>query len=220
MELEAVVRERFSCRRFLDKAVPRNTIEDILSLAQQTPSWCNCQPWQVLLLSGASAQRLSEKLYAHAAAGNPPRPDFPFPPRYEGIYRDRRKVCGVQLYQSLGIAREDRARAQEQSLENFRFFGAPHLALITTDAELGVYGAIDCGLYVANFMLAAKNAGVDSIAQAALASYPDLVRGTFDLPESRKMVCGIAFGYADASHPVHAYRTERAALGEVVSWLD
>jgi nitroreductase len=220
MELETAVRERFSCRRFLERPVPRSTIEGILSLAQQTPSWCNCQPWQVLLLSGASAQRLREKLYAHAAAGNPPRPDFPFPRRYEGIYRERRKVCGVQLYRSLEIGREDREAAQQQSLENFRFFGAPHLALITTEAELGVYGAIDCGLYVANFMLAAKSAGVDSIAQAALASYPDLLRGEFGLPESRKLVCGIALGYADASHPIHAYRTERAALGEVVSWLD
>ena len=220
MEFEAIVRERFSCRRFLDTAVPRETIEHILSLAQQTPSWCNCQPWQVLLLSGASAQRLSEKLYAHAAAGNLPRPDFAFPQRYEGTYRERRKVCGVQLYESLEIGREDREAAQRQSLENFRFFGAPHLALVTTEAELGVYGAIDCGLYVANFMLAAKNAGLDSIAQAALASYPDLVRAEFGLPESRKLVCGIAFGHADAAHPINTYRTERAALRDAVRWLD
>jgi nitroreductase len=168
------------------------------------------------VLSGQPLDRFRNKLYAHAASGAPPTPDFPFPRRYEGIYRERRKVCGVQLYHSLGIGREDKAAAQEQSLENFRMFGAPHLALITTEEDLGVYGAIDCGLYVSHFLLAAKSLGVDAIAQAALASYPQLVRGEFSLPESRQLVCGISFGYADGAHPIHGYRTDRASLTEVV----
>ena len=157
---------------------------------------------------------------AHAAGGHPPKPDFPFPLRYEGIYRERRKVCGVQLYQALGIGRENRGGAERQRLENFRFFDAPHVALITTEEELGVYGAVDCGLYVANFMLAAKNLGVDSIAQAALASYPDLIRSRFVVPANRKLICGISFGYADAEHPIHQYRTERAPIAEVATWFE
>jgi nitroreductase len=170
----------------------------------------------VLLLRGEALTRFRDEIFARAASGAKPEPDFAFPARYEGIYRERRKVCGVQLYQSLGIGREDRLAAQEQSLENFRLFGAPHLALITTEEDLGVYGAIDCGLYVAHFLLAAKNIGVDAIAQAALASYPGLVRRQFSLPATRKLVCGIAFGYADAGHPIHGYRTERAGLAEVI----
>lgn len=219
MDYEAVVSGRYSCRKFLDRPVPEPTIDRILALAQQTPSWCTCQPWQVMLLSGAALERFRDKLHAHAAGGHPPRPDFDFPRRYEGVYRDRRKVCGVQLYRSLGIDKEDKAGARLQSLENFRLFGAPHLALITTEEDLGVYGAIDCGLYVANFLLAARNFGVDSIAQAALASYPDLVRREFGLADNRKLLCGISFGYADASHPIHGYRTERAAIGEAVRWV-
>lgn len=220
MEFETVLHDRYSCRRFLDRPVPRQTIEAILTAAQRTPSWCNCQPWRVLLTGGRAADRLRDTLYRHAAQGNAPRPDFPFPARYEGIYRERRKVCGVQLYQALGIGRDDRDSAREQSLENFRFFGAPHLALITTEADLGVYGAIDCGLYVANFLLAARNHGVDTIAQAALASYPDLVRREFGLSDNRLLVCGIAFGYGDDSHPIHGYRTGRASLDEVVTWVE
>jgi nitroreductase len=126
----------------------------------------------------------------------------------------------VQLYQSLGIGREDRAAAAEQSLENFRLFGAPHLALVTTEEDLGVYGALDCGLYIANFMLAVKNAGLDSIAQAALASHAEFIRVHFDLPPQRRLVCGIAFGYGDASHPVNGYRTERAGTTDTVTFID
>ncbi len=220
MELEEVVRSRYSCRKYLPEPVPRPTIETILDLAQQTPSWCNCQPWQVLLISGAAIDRFGGGLYAHAAQGNPARPDFPFPLRYEGIFRERRKVCGVQLYRALGIGREDKASAAQQSLENFRFFGAPHVALITTEEDLGVYGAVDCGLYVANFMLAAQNMGVAAIAQAALASYPDFIRDHFGLPPNRKLVCGISFGYADADHPINGYRTGRSAVSEAVTFVE
>jgi nitroreductase len=220
MEFEELVRERYSCRKFLPDPVPRQTVERILDLAQQTPSWCNVQPWQVVLVSGAAVASFRDSLLAHAADGHPSRPDFPFPVRYEGIYRERRKVCGVQLYQALGIGRENREGAERQRLENFRLFDAPHVALITTEEDLGVYGGVDCGLYVANFMLAARNFGVDSIAQAALASYPDLIRSRFGLPANRKLVCGISFGYADAGHPINAYRTERASMGEAIKFFE
>ena len=57
----------------------------------------------------------------------------------------------------------------KQALENFNFFGAPHVAIITTDEALGVYGAVDCGGYVTSFMLAAQALGVATVPQAALA---------------------------------------------------
>lgn len=220
MQLEQIVSARYSCRKYLATPVPRETVDAILAVAQKTPSWCNTQPWQLVLLGGASLEKFRVAMHAHAARGEPINPDFPFPPSYGGIYRDRRKVCGVQLYQALGIGREDKAAAAEQSLENFRFFGAPHLALVTSEANLGVYGAVDCGLYVSNFMLAAGNLGVSTIAQAALASYPDFIRAYFDLPANRKMVCGIAFGYEDASHPINGYRTARAAVSDSVVRYD
>ncbi len=220
MEFEKVIRERFSCRSYQQTPVAKQVIVRILEIAQQTPSWCNCQPWQVLVVSGGAIERFRVALHSHAAQGAPTKPDFPFPSRYDGIYRERRKVCGVQLYQALGIGREDKASAAQQSLENFRFFGAPHVALITTEDELGVYGAIDCGLYVSNFMLAAQNLGVASIAQAALASYPDFIRGHFNLQPNRKLVCGISFGYADPAHPINTYRTARATEVESVAWVD
>jgi nitroreductase len=220
MEFERVVKERYSCRHYQQRPVARETISRILETAQQTPSWCNCQPWQVLVVGSPAIERFRVALHAHASQGAPANPDFPFPLRYEGIYRERRKVCGVQLYQALGIGREDKAAAAQQSLENFRFFGAPHVALITTEEELGVYGAVDCGLYVSNFMLAAQNLGVASIAQAALASYPDFVRTHFGLPPNRKFVCGISFGYADAGHPINIYRTVRATQQEAAVWVE
>jgi nitroreductase len=69
-------------------------------------------------------------------------------------------------------------------------------------------------------MLAAQNLGVASIAQAALASYPDFIRGHFGLPRTRKFICGISLGYADSAHPVNAYRTARASEAESTTWVE
>ena len=92
------------------------------------------------------------------------------------------------------------------------------MALLTTEEALGFYGGVDCGLFINSFMLAARSLGVDCIAQAALASYPDFIRTYFGLPENRKLVCGISFGYADAAHPINNYRTERVAVEDMLRW--
>lgn len=218
--LEALLQRRFSCRGFRAEPVPRPVVERILGLAQRTASWTNSQPWQVELLSGAALQRFSAALYAHAASGAPLTPDIPFPRDYRGVYRERRRETGFGLYATLGIARDDLAARNRQALENFRMFGAPHLALVTSDEALGTYGAVDCGGYVATFMQAAEALGVASIAQAAIAGHAGFVRAQLGLPADRQLVCGIAFGFADPDHPANAFRTGRAGLGEAVTWRE
>lgn len=219
--LDGLLRTRFSCRAYRPAPVPRATIEAALATAQATPSWCNTQPWQLAIVSGDALRRLTADLVAAASGGTTGEtPDFPFPAGYVGEYRERRKVCGVQLYQSLGIARDDRARAREQSLENFRCFGAPHVAIVSTDADLGFYGGVDCGLWLMSFMLALRARGVDSIAQAALASHPDTIRRHVALDPSRRIVCGVSFGFGDLVHPVNGYRTERATLDRFATFLE
>jgi nitroreductase len=136
------------------------------------------------------------------------------------VYQSRRRACGLQLYDSVGVVHGDRQASVRQTLENFRLFGAPHVAIVTTPEALGVYGMVDCGAYVSNFVLAARSLGVATIAQAALASFPDVVRAHFGLPEERRVVCGISFGYADDEHPVNRYRTDRAAIDDAVTWVD
>lgn len=211
---------RHSCRAFLPESVPRPTIERILELAQRTPSWCNAQPWQLTITSGAATEAFRNEMLRQAAQRTPPAPDFPFPREYVGVYLERRRECGWSLYESVGIAKGDRAASAAQGLENFRLFGAPHVAIVTTDEPLGVYGVLDCGAYVNNFMLAAHGLGVASIAQAALASWPEVVRAHFGLPAQRRVVCGISFGFEDGQHPANGFRTRRAGVGETVSWRE
>ena len=216
---ECLLKERHSCRGFLKRQVDTATITRILEIAQRTPSWCNSQPWQVVITRGAATDRFRDAMSAYAAS-HEPEPDFAFPREYRGVYLDRRRECGFQLYESVGIGRGDREAAARQGMENYRLFGAPHAMIVTTDEALGVYGVLDCGSWVNNFMLAARSLGVASIAQAALARFPQFLRSYFGLPEDRRVVCGMSFGYEDAAHPVNAFRTSRVATGDVVKWVD
>jgi nitroreductase len=218
--LEELLNERYSVRAFLPQAVPRETIAHILSVAQRTASWCNSQPWQVVIASGEAKERFRRLIYADAASGAAHGSDFPFPREYKGVYLQRRRESGFQLYNTLGIARGDKAAYARQALENYNFFGAPHVAIIHTDEPLGVYGAIDCGAYVGNFMLAAQALGLGSIAQAALARHSGLIRRHFNLASDRRVVCGISFGYADHGDKINSYRTSRAAIADTVTFID
>jgi nitroreductase len=214
--LERLLADRWSCRGFTDEQVSRDVIERLLTIAQRTPSWCNVQPWQLVITSGEETVRLKEALLGSIdIAGT----DFDFPAGYSGVYQERRRESGWQLYEAVGVEKGDREASAKQMLRNFEFFGAPHAAILTTDAELGVYGAIDCGLYVDSFLLAAQALGLGTCAQAALAAGAPFLRKWFDLPDTRKVVCGISFGYADPDHPTATYRTSRASLDEVVTFV-
>ena len=218
--LEELLNERYSVRAFLPTPVPRETIEHVLKVAQRTASWCNSQPWQVVIASGEAKERFRRLIYAEAASGAADNSDFPTPREYVGVYLERRRESGFQLYNTLGIPRGDKAGYARQALENYNFFGAPHVAIIHTHEALGVYGAVDCGAYVGNFILAAQALGLGTIPQAALARHSLLIRRHFNLGDDRRVVCGISFGYADHGHKVNSYRTSRAALKDVVSFIE
>src|SRR5215468_12363163 len=130
--LEELLNERYSVRAFLPREVPRETIEHILKVAQRTASWCNSQPWQVVIASGEAKERFRKLIYAEAASGARDDHDFPAPREYLGVYLERRRESGFQLYNTLGIPRGDKAAYAKQALQNFEFFGAPHVAIITT----------------------------------------------------------------------------------------
>lgn len=211
---------RYSCRAFLPRAVERATIVKIVEIAQLTASWCNSQAWQLIVTSGDATERFRSALYGHAIASRDESFDFPPPERYEGAYLERRRASGWALYESVGIERGDRKASVRQHLENFRLFGAPHVAIVTTPRDLGVYGAIDCGAFIMAFALAAQSFGVATIAQAAIAAKGPFVRSHFAIPGDRAILCGISFGYADDAHPANSFRTQREDADRVVEWVD
>tara|TARA_B100000900_G_C20397189_1_gene641151 strand:- start:74 stop:769 length:696 start_codon:yes stop_codon:yes gene_type:complete len=211
--------KRYSCRGYLEKEVSNLDIEEIVSVAARAPTWCNAQPWKVIVTRPPVTKVFARHL-TQAAANTEMDPDFPWPDRYSGVYRERRQVCGYQLYEAVGIDRDDRIGRNEQMMENFRFFGAPHVAIITSDRDLGPYGAMDCGGFISLFTVAAQAKGIATVVQASVTGYAPVIRDYFDIPESRLIQTAISFGYEDPKHPANGFRTERAPITDVITIVD
>lgn len=208
---------RYSCRGFKAKPVSQDKIEAILNAARLVPSWCNAQPWQVVITSGSETDAFRQALQKRAVS-TAPAPDVAFPGSYSGVYKDRRRVCGWQLYDAVGVEKGDRAGSAAQMMRNFDLFGAPHCAIIHSPAELGAYGGLDCGAFVTTFTLAAEALGLASIPQAAVASHAPLLHDHFGIGDDRLILCAISFGYADEDHPANGFRTERANVSDLTEW--
>ena len=213
--LSKLLDERYSCRGYLEQQVDETTVQDIVTAASKVPSWCNAQPWKIIITRGGATKKFSDVL-TQAAEKSEMEPDFDWPVQYTGDYQDRRRVCGFQLYEAVCIARDDRARRVEQMMLNYRFFGAPHVAIITSEAELGPYGAMDCGNFISMFTIAAQAKGVATVAQASVTGFAPTIREHFSIPENRKILTAISFGFEDPEHPANQFRTERAVVGDVL----
>ena len=217
--LDGLLAARHSCRAYLPREVTRAVLTSIFETAQRTASWCNSQAWQVSVTSGDATERLRSALVEAATTGARGGSDFPFPHEYTGVYLERRRECGFGLYNAVGVARGDKAGYERQTLENFRLFGAPHVAILTSDPGLGVYGAVDVGGYVQILLLTMQAHGVAAIPQAALTHHSALIKSQLGIAPERQMVCGISFGYEDTAHPANNFRTGRAPVSDVVDWV-
>lgn len=216
--LHDILTARHSCRGYLPEPVPEEVITQIVTAARRAPSWCNAQPWQLEITRGAATDTLRAALTTAATEGTPPKPDLDWPAKYIGDYADRRRACGFQLYDAVGIEKSDRAGRQAQMLRNYAFFDAPHVAILHAPSELGPYGAMDSGGFVTAFMLAATSLGIGTIAQAAVAAYAPLLREHLGIAEDRNILCAISFGYPDKDHPANSFRTERCDPADIIRW--
>jgi nitroreductase len=213
----ALMHRRHSCRGFKPDPVPQEVIEKITIAASRVPTWCNAQPWRIHVTCGAETDRFRAMLQ-EAAAGSVSPPDLAWPTKYDGVYKDRRRRCGFQLYDAVGAAKGDRVATAKQMKRNYALFDAPHVAIVTSEVDLGPYGAMDSGGFIAAFTIAAEAAGVASIPQAAITGFLPTVRAFFDIPETRHILCAISFGYEDTDHPANSFRTERADVDDVITW--
>ncbi|KIN64293.1 Nitroreductase family protein [Sulfitobacter noctilucicola] len=216
--LTQTLTSRYSCRAFKPDPVPDDTITQIVDAARHVPSWCNAQPWQVTITKGEATDAFRALMIETATKGTLPAPDLEWPTKYSGDYSERRRTCGFQLYDAVGIEKSDRAERAAQMLRNYALFDAPHVAMIHSPSELGPYGAMDTGGFVTAFTLAATALGVATIPQAAIAAYAPQVREHLGIADDRMILCAISFGYADETAPANAFRTERASPEQIIDW--
>ncbi|MBG12510.1 MAG: nitroreductase [Alloalcanivorax venustensis] len=217
--LADALRSRRSVRGFLDKPVPEETLRQIFELAQLAPSNCNIQPWKVFVASGEVRDELRRRMVEKVTAGVPMEPDFePNAGKFSGVYRQRQVDCAVELYNNMGIARDDKPGRMRAQLRNFELFDAPHVVFIGMEREFGPTVALDVGMYIQSLMLAMTAHGVGSCAQGSMRYFPNDVREVFGEPASTAILVGISFGYEDPDVAANRTRVGRAPLADSVAF--
>lgn len=218
MSISQAIRNRKSCRAYLDKEVHQETVQNIIETARWTPSGVNHQPAQVAVLGRETKSRLSRILVEKHSSGIPPNPDYAYCPKdWPDVYKNRRKQCGLALYNSLSIPLDDLQGRKKHWENNYHFFHAPIGLIIFIENDMPVGSWIDAGMFIQNILLAAQEHGLSTCPQAAFAEYPDVIRNVLNL-DGVDIICGIALGYEDAAHPLNSYRTERESIANFTRW--
>jgi len=214
-ELDKVVRERRSTRLFLrDKPVPRELLEDALSLAMRAPSNSNVQPWRVFIASGPRRDRLVEALLEEAAVELPVTTGLP------ETFLPLRRELGALVYGSMGIARHDADARRLAQLRNWEFFRAPVGAAVCMHRDLGLVDALGVGMFLQTFVLALTERGLGSCVQVSIAAYPDILREHLGIPDELTVLCGMSIGYPDPAFPANSLTVPRNPVGTNVVFLD
>lgn len=221
MNISEAITQRHSTRAFINKPVSTEQINRILTTASHAPSGANTQPWQVAVISGDSKKELELQLEQAFATGNEIKLDYQYyPVKWAVPYKTRRRDCGLQLYSSLNIAREDTDRRKAQWAANYRAFDAPVMLLFFMDPMMETGSFLDYGMFLQSVMLAAMEEGLATCPQVALAEYPQIVKQFLGYSDDKLLICGMALGYEDTQAAVNNYRTPRASISEFSQFFD
>lgn len=221
MNVSEALSARKSTRAYLPKEVEQEKIERILNAARHAPSGTNTQPWQVAVVRGETKQKLQQAMEEKFRGGDKGVMDYQYYPlEWEEPYKGRRKTCGLQMYKTLQIAREDKERQIDQWASNYRAFDAPVMLLFFMDGAMQTGSYLDYGMFLQSVMLMAEEEGLATCPQAALGEYPKIAKQALGYPDESVLLCGIALGYEEKGALVNSYRTEREAITEFTRFFD
>lgn len=220
---------RHSVRDFRPDPLPEEVLGDILDDARHAPSWSNTRGYCLAVASGEQLERLRNAYVAEFDAalgmnhgqpsafvkavltGNIPNGDFKTWGSYPADVRPRSVKLGTELYQHLGIERDDQDGRDAWNRRNFGFFGAPTVIWVFAHGGLLPFSAQDAGLMLQTLMLSATAHHVDSCALGVLATWRRPIDAEFEIPRPYKLLTGLALGYA-SSAPANDFRAEHPAI--------
>jgi len=217
MHVSEAVLSRSSVRAFKNLPVQNSLIEELLKKSSRAASGGNLQPWKIFIINNAS---MKDFLEFQERWTEPEVTAYDiYPPKLKEPYRTSRFELGEQMYEILGIGREDKDARIAQVMKNFRFFGAPCAFFCFVDRQMGPPQWSDLGMFLQTFMLLAKEAGLDTCAQEAWSMKHDSVSKYVKAEDSDILFCGMAIGYRDESAAINSLKSERRPLKEWAKFL-
>jgi nitroreductase len=216
-----VVLGRRSIRGYLDKPVPRALIEEVLTMAMRSPSSMNTQPYHFHVITGAPLDRIRKGNTERILAGVPDSREFRKGHPFEGVHRDRQVGCAIQLFEAMGIARDDKEARQDWVLRGFRQFDAPVCVIITYDRVLDGSDdtPFDCGAVTTALVNAAWSKGLGCVINSQGIIQSPVVREHAGIPDDQVIMKAIAMGWPDPDFPANMVTITRRAVSEAARFV-
>ncbi len=217
MDIVDAIKSRKSIRGYKPDPVPKQVIEEILQVASRAPSGMNTQPWEFTVVAGEELDKLRKANLEKLASGQTPGMEAPRG-GYEGVYRERQVALGIQLFQLMDIAREDREKRSQWTMKGFRFFDAPAAIIVSSDRSLGEAAQFDLGAVTQTIALVALNHDLGTCIMAQGLMFPNAVREITGIPESKRITICVTIGYPDDSFPANKVHSEREPVENITTW--
>jgi nitroreductase len=216
-----VVLGRRSIRGYLKKPVPRALIEEILEMAMRSPSSMNTQPYHFHVITGEPLDRIRKGNTERILAGEPDSREFRRGEPFKGVHRDRQVGCAIQLFEAMGIARDDKEARQDWVLRGFRQFDAPVCVIITYDRELDGSDdtPFDCGAVTTALVNAAWSKGLGCVINSQGIMQSPVVREHAGIPDDQVIMKAVAMGWPDPDFPANPVKITRRSVAEAARFV-
>ncbi|MFE0748528.1 nitroreductase [Gordonia sp. NPDC058843] len=222
MQYDEVILGRRSIRGFTPDPVPRELIEEILTLAMRAPSSMNTQPWNFHVITGEPLDRIRAGNTERNLAGVPHSREFRTgAEKFTGTHRDRQVQVAKQLFGAMGIARDDTAMRQDWVLRGFRQFDAPVCVIVTYDRILDGSDdtPFDCGAVSTALVNAAWSRGLGAVINSQGIMQSPVVREHAGIPDDQVIMKSIALGWPDDTFPANTVISERKSVAEAATFV-
>ncbi|MCB2074687.1 MAG: nitroreductase [Novosphingobium sp.] len=215
--LEAIAGRR-SVRAFLPDPVSKDTIHEILRTSSRAPSGTNIQPWLVHVVMGQARDRVV-RAGIEAAGTGAVSPEYDYLPKdMQEPWLSRRRAIGYALFEKYGIARDDYPAREAAMLRNYDFFGAPVGLFFCMDRAHALGAWLDCGMFMQNVMIAARDFGLETCPQQAWCDIGPVVHRELGIADTQIVLSGMAMGYEDTSAAVNSLESPRIGVDEFATW--
>ena len=220
MEYSEVINGRRSTRGFLEKPVPMEVLKEVIELAVRAPSSMNTQPWHFHIVTGEVLDNIRRENTKRNVEGVPPSREIKSPLGYEGKHRERQIEIAIQLFQEMGIERDDKEGRQDWVLRGFRQFDAPVAIIVTFDEELKEddISKFDCGAAVNGLVNAGWSKGLGAVINSQGIMQSPVVREYAKIPNNQIIMICVAMGYPDEEFPANKVISKRRPIEEVATF--
>lgn len=221
MNYEEIAQDRRSIRGYKPDPIPRDVLEEIIHIAKQAPSSMNTQPWHFHVLTGEPLERIRKGNTEKMMAGSSVDREIKLNHGYEGPHRERQIEIAVQLFEAMGIARDDKERRLDWVMRGFRQFDAPVSIVITVDKALAddTIAHFDCGAATYGLVLAAWSKGIGSVINGQGIMQSSVVRENANIPEDQVIMTCVAMGYPDETFVANDVKSRRSPNEQVASFI-